>query len=101
MEQRPATSSRPPIWIVVAIAVTGLASFGALAGMAMVAWEKFQTGRGWETYRTHWLVEFNWVGFLVLLGAIAVALCIALVLRLREWHEIRQLQRKYGQRASK
>jgi hypothetical protein len=82
--------------VLLGIAVAGLTSAASLVAMAMVAWEKVQTGRGWESYRTHWLVEFNWVGFLVLLGGLGIALLVGLLCRLREWRELKDLERKYG-----
>ena len=66
--------------------------------MLLKAVHMVSTGRGLETYRTFWLVEFNWVGFLVLCGAIAVALGVALLLRLRDHLQWRALEKKYGPR---
>jgi hypothetical protein len=80
--------------------MAGLTSAASLVAMAMVAWEKFQTGRGWESYRTHWLVEFNWVGLLVLLvllAGVGIALLVGLVFRLREWRKLKELERRYGE----
>lgn len=54
-----------------------------------------RAGRGLETYRTFWLVEFNWLGFLILLGALVVALVIGLVFRYREYLLWRSLEKKY------
>ena len=65
--------------------------------MVLIAIEKVRTGRGLDTYRTHWMVEFNWVGFLIFLAAIAVALAIGLLFRFKEWREIRKLQAKYSE----
>lgn len=66
--------------------------------MITKAVDMVRSGRGLETYRTFWLVEFNWFGFLILLAAIAVALVIALVLRYREHLLWRSLEKKYGSR---
>ena len=95
MTKQPANAGGPPFPMLVGIAVGGLVSLVALIGMSLVAWEKVQTGRGWESYRTHWLVEFNWVGFLVLLAGIGLALSVGLLFRLREWRELKELERKY------
>lgn len=65
--------------------------------MVLLAIEKVQAGRGLETYRTHWLVEFNWVGFLVFLAVAAVAMAVGAFFRLNEWREIRKLQAKYSE----
>jgi hypothetical protein len=82
--------------VVVGVWVAGIAAFGAIAAMVLIAIEKVRTGQGLDTYRTHWLVEFNWVGFLVLLAAVVVALAIGLFFRYKEWREIRKLQDKYS-----
>lgn len=64
--------------------------------MISKAVDMVRAGRGLETYRTFWLVEFNWLGFLILLAALAVALVIGLVLRFREYLLWRSLEKKYG-----
>jgi hypothetical protein len=99
MTKQLASTTRPPRFgfLVLGIVVGGLVSLGALLAMILIAWEKVRTGRGWETYRTHWLVEFNWVGFLVLLGGVGLALCWGLHSRLKEWRELAELERKYGE----
>lgn len=66
--------------------------------MITKAVEMVRSGRGLETYHTFWLVEFNWLGFLILVAAIAAALIIALVLRYREHLLWRSLEKKYGSR---
>jgi hypothetical protein len=80
----------------VGFVVTGLASFSGLAYMLVTAIQMVSSGRGLETYRTFWLVEFNWLSFLVLCGAIIVAFAIAFVLRVRDYMQWRSLERKYG-----
>ena len=57
-------------------------------------------GRGAETYRTFWLVEFNWVGVLITVAAAFVALMVALVFSWREEWRWRELERRYGTRDS-
>jgi len=96
MAKHPPSAARPSLLLLVGIAVAGVASVASLVAMAALAWDKFQSGRGWESYRTHWLVEFNWVGFLVLLAGVAIALLVGLFFRFTEWLEIKQLERKYG-----
>jgi hypothetical protein len=93
MTKQPGNARRPPHFVVLGIVLGGLGSVVALAAMALIAWEKVQTGLGWESYRTHWLVEFNWVGFLVLLAAVGIALVVALQFRLKEWRELQALER--------
>jgi len=55
-------------------------------------------GRGAETYRTVWFVEFSWIGLLICLVVSALALVVALIFRWREERQWRQLERKYGVR---
>ena len=98
MTKQPSSAARPSFLVLLGIAVAGLASVVSLVAMAVVAWEKFQTGRGWESYRTHWLVEFNWVGFLVLLASVGFALFVGLLFRLKEWRELKELESKYGEK---
>jgi hypothetical protein len=62
----------------------------------VTAIEKIRNGQGLETYRTVWLVEFNYVGVVVLFGAIATTLVVALWFRWREEREWRDFERKYG-----
>lgn len=87
---------RIPRWFSVGFVVAGLASLLGLAYMLDTAFQMVVSGRGLETYRTVWLVSFNWLGFLVLCGAVVVALVIAIFLRLREHIQWRSLERKYG-----
>jgi hypothetical protein len=89
-------SSRSSRLVTVGIWIAGLAGVGGIFAMVLIAIEKVRTGRGLDTYRTHWMVEFNWVGFLIFLAAIAVALAIGLLFRFKEWREIRKLQDKYS-----
>jgi hypothetical protein len=67
-----------------------------LAWMVTTAIQKVLSGKGLETYRTFWLVEFNWVGFLALLLALVVALVISLFFLWREERQWKDLERKYG-----
>lgn len=89
--------SRPKL-ILVGIFLSGLTSLLSLIGMGVIAWEKMQSGRGWETYRTSWLVDFNWVGLLALFLGLGLALFVGLVFRLKEWLEIKALKEKYGEK---
>jgi hypothetical protein len=85
-----------PRWMIVGFGVMGVASFGALAALLMRAVEKIRSGEGLAVYRTFWLVEFNYIGVLILFGAILVALCIGGVMRYREYRDWRGLEEKYG-----
>lgn len=57
---------------------------------------KVASGRGLETYRTVWLVEFNYIGVLVMLIGVVIALLIAAGFWLRDWLQWRKLEKKYG-----
>lgn len=76
--------------------VLGVTSIVALAALVMTSIEKAGSGRGLETYRTFWLVEFNAIGFLVLIAAVIVALTGGGVLWYLERRQVRELQRRYG-----
>lgn len=91
MTERPAPSFRPSRLVIVDVWAAGIAGIGGIVAMVLIAIEKVRTGRGLDTYRTHWLMEFNWVGFLVFLTAVALALAIGLFFRYKEWREIRKL----------
>lgn len=75
-----------------------IASFAGLAHLITRAIEKVLAGQGLETYRTFWLVEFNYVGVLVLIGASVLALIVGTIMQLRERWLIRDLEKKYGTR---
>ena len=77
-----------------------MASAILLVAMAERALTMVMAGRGLETYRTFWLVEFNWVGLLVFLASVIVALLVGLVVRWlqlrRERQQWRQLEQNHG-----
>lgn len=80
----------------VGVWIAGFAGLVGFCAMILIAIDKVQTGRGLDTYRTYWLVEFNWIGFFVFLIAAIVALAVGLFFRYKEWREIRQLQELYS-----
>lgn len=88
-----------PWFLIGGILVAGVASLISIGVMISIAVERVQAGRGVETYRTHWLVEFNWIGFLVFVAITAVTLFVGLLFRLKEWREIRELQTKYEKKS--
>jgi hypothetical protein len=63
--------------------------------MISVAVRKVVDGQGLDTYRTFWLVEFNWIGFLVLVVAAFVAVFVGMLFAWRENRLWRDLERKY------
>ena len=83
-------------WIIVFF----VASFAGLAHQITRTIEKVAAGEGAETYRTVWLVEFNYIGLLVLVGAFVLALIVGTIMQLREWWLVRDLEKKYGNRNS-
>jgi hypothetical protein len=82
-------------WFWVAFALMGVAAVTGLSHLISVAFDKGASGRGFETYRTVWLVEFSYVGVLILFAAILVALVIGGCLWVYEWWQVRSLEKKY------
>lgn len=82
--------------------VGGIASLGGLVAMVLIAIEKVSAGYGLDTYRTKWLVEDNWISFLVFAVVTAVVVLAAVIIgwfqRQREQREIQQFQIKYSER---
>lgn len=97
MTERGAMSYRPSRLVRAGFWVAGIASVGGMVAMVLVAIERVRTGHGLDTYRTFWLVEDNWIGFLVFLFATVVALAAGLFFILKERRELRQLQAKYSE----
>ena len=83
----------------------GLAAFAGLANLLTVAVTKVLEGKGFETYRTTWLVEFSYVGVLVLFISIVVAFLFCIVLsRVLSWREERKwraFEKKYESRTNR
>ena len=90
--------SRKCRWLCGGIFIAGLAAVAGLTRLVSVAIDKVASGRGLDTYRTVWLVEFNYVGVLVLFGAVVVALLVASGMWLYDWWQWHSLARKYGDR---
>ena len=83
-------------WLCVSVLAFGIAGVAGTARILGAAFEKVMSGQGLDTYRTVWLVEFNYVGILVLFGAMILALILGAGLWLHEWWQIRTLEKKYG-----
>lgn len=78
-----------PRLISVGFVIAGFASVFGLAAMMYLAVTAVRNGRGMDTYRTVWLVEDNWVGFLVFIGITVAAMIVGALFRLRDylqWH---------------
>ena len=83
-------------FVIFGVWIAALGFSGGLWAMIFFAIEKVKAGRGLDTYRTHWLVEFNWIGFLVFVVAAILALVIGLFFRYKEFREIKNLQDRYS-----
>lgn len=99
MAEQPVKRAVPGL-LRVGIVVAGLASLGALAALIGIAVLKVRGGNGLETYRTFWLVENNWMGFLIFVAVALVAVFVGLLFRLKERREIQKLERKYGDKTN-
>ena len=80
------------------VATCGLGGILWLIHMTYTAIHMIIAGKGLETYRTFWLVQFNWYGFLAFVLVCAVAIAICLWLRWHEKMQWKSLQKKYGLR---
>ena len=87
--------------MIVGFVIMGIASFSGLGALIADAVQKVMSGRGLDTYRTTWLVEFNYVGLLVLFGAVLVVFLIGWGFKLYEYFQLRALKKKYGVRDEK
>src|SRR5215468_2499919 len=87
-----------PTPMAIGFVLSGVASVFGLGYMLYTAVQMVRTGRGLETYRTFWLVEFNWIGFLTLFGLIPMALLVGLFFRFHEHRQWRSFEKKYGVR---
>lgn len=85
-----------PRWMIVGFIVAGVASVLGLVGLVLRAVAMIRDGRGIETYKTFWGVEFSWIGVLVGIGASVLALVVAVFFRWREERQWRALEKKYG-----
>ncbi len=65
------------VWLCAGFVLAALAGFAGMASIVGQAISKVASGRGLETYRTVWLVEFNYIGVLVMLIGVVIALLIA------------------------
>lgn len=77
-----------------------IAAVGSLSTIGLIAfvghaWKKVASGNGLETYFTGWGVQFNYVGFLVLVGVIPVALLLGYAVRYWESRHEREFMKRY------
>ena len=90
--------SKPPVskLMIFGFIIMGIAAFSGLGALVTLAVQKVISGHGLDTYRTVWLVEFNYVGLLVMFGAVLVVLLIGGGFKLHEYFQFRALEKKYG-----
>lgn len=101
MTKRNASSTPPSRLGAVGAWVLGIASVGGIAAMVLIAINKVSTGHGLDAYRTKWLVEDNWIGFLAFAVVTAVVVVVAAAIgwfqRRKEQREVRQLHAKWSE----
>jgi hypothetical protein len=72
-----------------------------MVAMVLIAIDRIRTGHGLDTFHSHWLVEDNWIGFLLSVIVITLVAASAGVIgwfqRRKEQREIQQLQAKYSE----
>lgn len=83
-------------WLCMGFVIAGLAGFAGMTAFVGQAISKVASGRGLETFRTVLLVEFNYIGVLVMLIGVVIVLLGAAVFWLRDWLQWRDLKKKYG-----
>lgn len=87
--------------MVVGAWVGGIASVGGLVVMVLIAIDRVSTGHGLDTYRTKWMIEDNWIGFIVFVVVTTVVVFAAAIIgwfqRRKEQREVQQLHAKYSE----
>jgi len=73
----------------------GILSMLGLVAFIIRAWDTVASGRGLDTYFTGWGVQFNYVGFLVLVAVVPVILTIGYAIRWWELRHERNFKRRY------
>ena len=86
-------------WLIAGIVIVGLMSMVNVVAMVMFAVSKVRAGQGHDTYRTFWLVEDDYMGFLIffafVLAALGIGLALRLIQQLRERRVWRQHERRW------
>ncbi|MCW5650229.1 MAG: hypothetical protein KIS62_10820 [Ramlibacter sp.] len=83
------TPRRPSRLLIAGVWGASFAAVCGLVALVLIAVAKVESGQGLDTYRTYWLVGFNWTGLLVLLIATSIALVAGFILKFKErseWH---------------
>ncbi len=76
------SSTGPSRGLIAGIVIVGLISVVNVVAMVWFAVSKVHAGQGHETYRTFWLVEDDYIGFLIFFACVLAALGVGLALRL-------------------
>jgi multisubunit Na+/H+ antiporter MnhB subunit len=101
MTKRNASSTLSSRLMLVGAWVGGIASVGGLVAMALIAIDKVGAGHGLDIYRTLWMVEDNWISFLVFVVVTTVVVLAAAIIgwfqRRSEQREVQQLRAKYSE----
>ena len=96
----PPTELHKRRWFWPSFTLMALAGVAGVARITSIAIDKVASGHGLDTYRTVWLVEFNYIGVLILFATIVAALLVGGAMWLYEWWQWRSLETKYGARQS-
>jgi len=86
-------------WISVGFVIYGIVSVLGLAAMILIAVTMVQSGQGMETFRSAWLVEESWIGFLVFVGCAIAVLVVGAAFRLRDYLEQRSFEKQLEDRS--
>jgi hypothetical protein len=86
---------RPSRRLRIGFALMGVASICGLGYMIFTAIDRISSGRGLEVQRTFWLIESNWIEFIVFLATLIVALIVAVGFHIREYLLMRSMEHKY------
>jgi hypothetical protein len=79
--------------MIIGLIVMGIASFFGLGAMITHAVQKVISGHGLDTFHTVWLVEFNYIGLLVMFGVVLVVFLIGGGFKLYEHFQLRALEK--------
>jgi hypothetical protein len=79
-DPRPGLTRPPELykrrWFWAAFALIGLACIAALGRLVPVAIEAVAAGKGLDTYDTFWLIELNYIGIVVIFGAVVLTMLV-------------------------
>jgi hypothetical protein len=82
--EKNAALQRYPRLISIGFVIAGMASVSGFAALMYLAVTAVRDGRGMETYRTVWLDNESWMGFLIFVGFAFAAIIVAALFRLRD-----------------